>query len=427
LRETTQSTYLALCPREIVRETLEVRDGKPNKLLFKNGSEVLFRHLDITDADIQGWIRSLNLTSFLVDQAEEISEGTFNTLVGRLSLKTEPMVQFGRLVLNPAGHDWIWQRFFNPKRKEVWHKNAGFALKTTDNAHNLTAAYLTSLTDNYPADWAERFINGSFAEFSDAVYKEFNPDIHVWDSMEWLPPKEWPVIVGMDIGGIDPWSLSFIAVEPKTGTLFLFDEMYQASILVRDIADKFNEIMEDRVLDGLAYDYENQQAALELGECGVGGAPAIKEVRPGIFKVGQYLHPSKSVPLRLFSEGKILESPGPGPRLYISNRCENHIRELGSYKWEKDRKGDLTGKPQDGNDHSCDSLRYAIHTFRPEPTAAEDPKAYENPNLDVKSRLYWHRAAIHAEQERKETARQLVRSPFSRRPSVIQDAFRRMA
>jgi hypothetical protein len=410
---TTRATYLSLSPRIWVDDWIETK----GKLVWKNGATTWFKHLDIADADVAGHIRSMNLTSFLVDQAEEISESTFLTLIGRLRRHTEPLAHFGRMVINPAGQDWNWRRFFDPKRSEKWQKNLGFSVDTRQNAKNLPEDYIQNMLDNYPEDWQARFIRGEFTEFSDLIYKEFSPGVHGYDSREWLPPLEWSVIVGLDFGGVDPWGVVFIAIEPKSGSLFVFDEIYQSGILVREIAERYQEIMKGRTLEGMAYDYENQQAALELGECGVDGSPANKDVKAGIFKVAQYLHVSPAA-------SNYFTGQTPGPRLYVASHCENTIRELGSYKWGKDRKGEVTGKPQDGNDHTCDALRYAIHTFRPEPASPEIPKNYENSKINPASRLYWHRKAINDEKVEREKAQLVFRSPFSRRKSMIQPFLR---
>lgn len=418
LESTTQATYLSLCPAEWVAEWTESK----GYLRLKNNAEVYFKHLDMSDADIKGHIRSMNLTTFLVDQSEEVTESTFLTLVGRLRRRTDPTAHFGRLLFNPAGHDWEWRRFFDPDRADALKKNAGFTVSTYDNALNLPEGYIQGMQDNYPKDWLDRFVTGSFADWSDLVYKDFDSKVHVWDSTDWMPPKEWPVIVGIDFGGADPWSVSFIAIEPTKGLLFLFDEIYERTILVSEIAERYRFIMEGRNLEGMAYDYENQQAAMELAEHDVTGSPANKDVRAGIFKVAQYLHCSPRVE-------HYFTHKTPGPRLYFASHCHHHIEEIEGWKWAKDRSGELKqpSEPVDRDNHTCDSKRYAIHTFRPEPAQIDAPKIYENKDLNPASRLYWHRAALRKEDEDKHKDSPLIRSPFSRKNPVLHFRSRRGA
>ena len=399
LRDTTQKTFMELVPRDWVQQWKEAE----NRMIFKNGSEYLFRHLDLTNPELAGHIRSLNLTSFLVDQSEEISEGTFNTLLGRLSRKTNPRVHAGRLVLNPAGQDWNWRKFFDPDRAGIFKEFRGFVIPTQANAHNLPEGYVDDLISAYPADWAERFIYASFADFSDLVYKDFNHKMHVYDARTFNPPKHWPIYCGVDIGGVDPWAWVYMAVDPDNGSIFFFDEIYERGILIKSLAELHFEIIDGRNFAGLAYDYENQQAAMEMEDHGITGTPAIKQVMPGIFKFGQYLHPTD-----------MLASPfngvRPSPRMYISTKCVNMIREFGGYKWEKNRKGEATGVPADGNDHAMDAARYAVHTFRPEPAKWQKDRLSERPGLNMMSRVYWLK-----EQERRaeeEKTGKTQNSPF---------------
>ena len=46
--------------------------------------------------------------------------------------------------------------------------------------------------------------------------------------------------------------------------------------------------------------------------------------------------------------------------MIIDPRCENFIREIGNYSWEKDRMGGRINKPAAGFDHLMDAMRYAV-------------------------------------------------------------------
>lgn len=392
LKDTTRRTFLELFPED----WLAPKGWKEteNRLIARNGTEYLFRHLDMADTHQKAHIRSLNLTAWLVDEASEIPEDVFLTLAGRLRRKNAK-AHFGRLVGNPAGQDWLFKRFFDPRRSPAWMKaHHGITAPTTENIH-LPADYVEDKLAIYPPDWVERYIYGSFADFSDLIYKDFDYRIHVLepglDKREFFeggtePPPNWPTIVGIDIGGVDPWSFLFIKVAPN-GMLFVMDEIYQSGILIKDLAERYYGIMEGHAFDGMAYDYENQQAAYELGYYDINGTNAIKDVKPGIFKVGQYLHPDS----RLVNP---FTGKSPSPRLFIAARCTNLIRELSTYKWAKDRYGVPTGDPVDRDNHSPDALRYAIHTFRPEPLKISPLEKWQAPELDELSRLFWRDAAL---------------------------------
>ena len=386
LKETTLRTFLEMMPRSLVREWRPT----DNKLICKNGCEYLFRHLDMSDHEYKAHIRSLNLSHFFVDEATEISEETFLMLTGRLRRRNMMPYHFGRIATTPAGQDWIFRRFFDPKRESaVKNQYEGFVSSSFENIH-LPADTIADW-NTYPKDWKERYVYGSFSDFSGAIYKEFDYRMHVWDSNRtWpcfgnnsLPPAEWPVIVGVDIGGVDPWAWIFASLQPDTNNLFIWHEIYESGIIISDLADKYFAVMNNRYLEGLAYDYENQQAALEMAEFKIGGVPANKDVDAGIFKVGQYLHrDDRCVHPFTGAQG--------APRLFIASHCLHTIEELSTYVWAKDRQGRFTGKPADRNSHCPDALRYLIHTFRPEPDKPKERQHWENKELDPASSMYWY-------------------------------------
>lgn len=389
LDDTTRRTFLELCPRDWVapggwKETT-------NRLIMRNGTEYLFRHLDLGDADVQGHIRGLNLTGFGIDQSEECDEKAYLTLEGRLSRKTSPIAHFGRVCLNPAGHDWNWERFFREDRPDGYKRlYKGYVLPTAENESNLPDGYVQDLIDTYPTDWTDRFVYASFSDFTDMVYPEFDSRLHVYDgNKEWTvfngrpdPPEDWPTYHGVDFGGTDPWAWEYAARDPQTGNVFIFDEIYEANTLMAPLVERHKGIMRGRRECGMAYDYENKQAALELSNHGVSGSPAVKDVRPGVFRVATYLHPDPRID-HAFTGNK------PGPRLYISSKCQNLIRELTTYKYGKDRAGKSTGLPKDGNDHAPDALRYLLLTLLPLPPSPKEIEKDRYEGIDLRSRLYW--------------------------------------
>lgn len=399
LESTTMQTFLELVPGEW-GEWAEAK----KTWIFENGHKVLFRHLDITDPKVQGHIKSLNLSKAYIDEASEIDEKVFLLLVGRLRRKTKSR-RILRLSSNPAGHDYMWRHFFDPQRRpDLARIYEGFSASSMENVF-LPEEYLANRLATYPADWADRFIYGHFTDFTDLVYKEFTEPTHVYDdTKDWgvfggrnTPPLDWPVIVGMDIGSGaegDPWALGLIAVAPD-GRLYKFAEIYGVDLRIAPIAEQLHMHLQGRNLEGLAYDYAQRAAAQELDEHGLNGVPAIKERRPGLFKVEQYMHIDSRLehPFNPAVEGS--------PRFFQAASCQNSIREYTAYKWPKDRAGmpknDFATNHE--NSHSPDSDRYAIHTFRPSPMEMLPPKKWDRPNMPIQSKVYWQ-AVEEAEKKR---------------------------
>jgi len=401
LEITTKRAFLAMCPKDWA--THQKQAGIVT--LKSNGSQFLFRHLDVPD--LHQHLRSLNLRGFLVDEASEANEKVFMMLVGRLS---SGATRIGRVTSNPEGHNWVWSRFFNPNRAPRWKQMySGYVVPTEENK-NLPADYIQDLKDTLPEDWYERYVNSSFAEFSDLVYKEWDTNKHVYDptmSHEFFggrgdPPEEWPCYIGLDIGGIDPWAFSFWRFAPN-GMAFKFAEIHQAGVFVSELADLYFKALGNSNFQALAYDYENQQAALELTRYNINGGKAIKEVKPGIFTLSYYLHINPNF-MNPFT-GKM-----GSPMAFVSSACENTIREYSSYKWAKDRTGKSVNYPQDGDDHQVSADRYMFHTFHPVGIPKLTLPSWENPELDEASRLYWYE--VHKNEEKQKRFR---KHPFSGR------------
>lgn len=385
LETTTMKTFLEMVPED------QGEWAESKKMFrFNNGHQVIFKHLDITDPKIVGHIKSLNLSGAYVDEATEIREEVYFILIGRLRRKTALRHRI-RLASNPAGHDWIWRHFFDPNRKREWQiSNLGITASTLDNPF-LPKEYVQNMLNTYPPDWADRFIYGSFSDFSDLVYKEFSELTHTWDPKKSYavfggagnPPQQWPVIIGIDIGSdIDPWAITIDAVSPW-GSLFQDGEIYGNSMLIADIAQQLKEKINGRKVQGIAYDYSNRQCGIELAEHDINAQPADKEVKPGLFKMSQYYH----IDTRL--EHPFNPAIKGAPRAFTSLACPNTIRETLEYKWAKDKQGNPTGEPAHDASHTPDARRYSVHTFRPLPEKMSVRKKWQNPELDAVSRQFW--------------------------------------
>ena len=116
LESTTMKTFLEMMPEHL-------GEWNESKKLFKmsNGHEIIFKHLDMSDPKVSSHIRSMNLSAAYVDEATEISEDAYRTLLGRLRRKTTELHKI-RLASNPAGHDWVWRNFSIPSDpKSCWN------------------------------------------------------------------------------------------------------------------------------------------------------------------------------------------------------------------------------------------------------------------------------------------------------------------
>lgn len=149
LRDSLWKEFLTICPVELL-------SGEPKKaemkVVFKNKSEIIFRHLD-TIAESE--IRSMNLGAAFIDQAEDVSREVFLGLIGRL--RREGIAEEDRriyMTCNPA-LTWLYADF----KQEPKEDYAVIEASTLENRDNLPAVYIDNLL-KYPDSWKKQFVYG---------------------------------------------------------------------------------------------------------------------------------------------------------------------------------------------------------------------------------------------------------------------------
>lgn len=361
LRDTTRKTFLEVCPTDWYDEKKGgIYKESDNYLRLMNGSEVIFRHLDKVS---QKEILSLNLGWFFIDQAEEISEEVFLTLISRLRLDRVP-AHYGFIVANHEGHNWIWKRFKKEPKPDTFLTEAS----SRENPH-LPKGYIESLEQNYSADWVKRYIDGSWDVFIGQIFEEFNPQVHLVDPFQ--IPESWEKMVSIDHGLVNPTAALYGAVD-YDDNIFIYDEYYQANDVVSNHAKKIWEKVGEDPISTWIIDpstrAKNQfkngmpwSIIDEYNDYGIFPIPANNEVLASINRIKEYLRPD---PRRINPLTQLRGSP----RLFIFKNCINLIDELQSYHWKTVRVSvplNEPEKPQKVKDHAVDALRYMIMT-RPE-------------------------------------------------------------
>jgi len=106
---TTQKTFFKLCPPSAYDPKLGGRrsDQEGTLRLAGSESEIIWLHLEHDDVDKV--VRGLEVNWFLIDQAEEVSEEIFTTLMGRLGRWDQAEVP-ERVLMKYGGLDkWPWK------------------------------------------------------------------------------------------------------------------------------------------------------------------------------------------------------------------------------------------------------------------------------------------------------------------------------
>lgn len=351
-------------------------------LTFFNGSVILYGGLGTTVED-QEKIKSTEFGWFAVDEAADLNAEIARMLKGRLRLVlpdgTRPRY-FGLFASNPAP-GWLKDDFVTPQIEGYPNEDHLFIPSLVKDNPYLPPGYLEELVRDNPKSWVKRFVNGSWDAVEGQIWPEFDRNVHVYpnensDAVIELPDEFHLIksIGGLDHGRVNP-TCFLGAYTDGDDNIFIYDEYYAKGI----ISDHCDAIHQQFNIESFEYidadpsmSARNQDKNGELwsnideyAEYGISLSQGNNQVEAGINRVAEYFRVRKDHINPLTGEKG-------SPRVFISSRCKNLIRELGEYIWEKsaDTRNDPKERPRKKNDHACDTIRYLIMS-RPSPFAVE--------------------------------------------------------
>jgi phage terminase large subunit len=362
LEQTNMKEFLESFPRPLVK----AYHKQKMYVDVVNGHRVLFRTLDDETK-----IRSLNLTAFHIEEASTVPESIFVQLQTRLRsdatkrhkgiLSSNPDVNWirSKFLLQSANIQGATQKYFiDPK--EI---NPSFSthIAATHLNRFLPPDFFEVTAMGKPDWWVKRYLEGSFDYSEGMVYPMLSQHIiEPFDIIDKIKSEGWEVFAGADFGLRDPTVLLMAAIDPKDGTVYVFDEHYEAGKPVSHHAGIMKEMMQP-IPQGLMRqpvgDPSGQQRSKNdlrslfshYAEYGIHFKPGFNRIEDGIQKVYSY-----------FVHGK----------LKIFNTCHNLIKEGVEYKYklqELDDKKNSDEKPVDKNNHAMDTLRYIIQELPDDP------------------------------------------------------------
>jgi PBSX family phage terminase large subunit len=370
LRDTTMFEFFQILPDELVLEFKKTE----HKLVLKNGSTIIFRHLEDPDK-----IKSLNLGFFAVDEMTEIPENVFLMLQSRLRRNNVPRrTGFGST--NPEGQDWVYNKFL------VQHADDPRYLlvraPTTENPY-LPDDYVDDLISSFPETWQRRYIYGDPTAFSGQIVTTWNPRVHIIKPFD--IPESWTRLVGLDHGTNNPTAVLWAAVHPE-GFIIIYREHYVAGQIVEWHVRKIHEL---NGADNITWWYADPSIfnktlqdpkrglyseADIYAEHGIHFMPGDNDVKSGL----DLLISSFNVDERLINP---FTGKQGSPRVFIFADCTNTIREIPQYRWKEQRvRGRYRNQPEEpekANDHTVDVVRYLLMS-KPRPLVKRDdsPKPF---------------------------------------------------
>lgn len=231
LRDTTLATYL----EHLDNLGIEYNFVKSeNKLVFENGSEILFRHLEEPDK-----LKSLNLGFVEIEEMSDIPYDTFKVLLSRLRQKKRPEWNGFRHRLfghtNPqAARGWIYEEFVrNPK--------AGFRrilAPSTQNPH-LPEGYLELLKATYNEDYYRIMVLGEDNDdITGLVTRGYDSDIQTTNLIN-INPK-YPIHLTCDFN-VDP--MCWYLAQHYDGNVYYLYEIVRNNASTDGVAQNVCEIL----------------------------------------------------------------------------------------------------------------------------------------------------------------------------------------
>ncbi len=364
--------------------------GTFNKVVLKNGAEILFRSLE---PEHTGKIKNLTLAGFLIDQAEELDsdedEELIEILVKRLRDPHGPCK--GIYLANPGPEDhWLSRRFGCSEGQlqdlTKYERRTRRRVHGTlfDNMHNLPIPYVIDMVHEKEKrpDFYRRYVLGQWGAFGGKRFKGFSRARHV------IPPfdisEDWEIIAGLDYGSAAPTVYLSKAID-LAGRWYITAEHYEAEQPLSYHAGRIKMIESNpsgimgfqgtlspsvRWLDPSAWRRERREfesVAAELRDYGIFCAKAQNDRLGGWNRIEEML---------------MNELPDGRPELQIFDTCTNLIRELPNLKYKVG-----TDDVEKVNDHAADALRYGVMSRTPTPLEREQTPEEAHTRSEIAARI----------------------------------------
>ncbi len=317
---------------------------------YPNGSEIVVGGLDKPSK-----IMSTEFDLILVNQAEETSEGDWESLSSRLRNGVMPYQQIAGDCNPDAPSHWIQLR-----------SRAG-SLELLESRHEDNPEYWdgsawTPAGERYMARLERltgvRFLRlrrGIWAGVEGQIYDEWDDAVHIVEPFD--IPAEWARFRGIDFGFTNPFVCQWWAGDPD-GRLYLYRELYGSSRIVTDWAPIITKLSEGERIEWTVADWDAEDRAT-LQSCGIDTRPAQKAVKPGIEAVQLRLRKQPDGKPRLFiCRGCTVDRD---PRLVEAKKPASAIEEIGFYVWAPPLVNRAPKEePLKINDHGMDTMRYVV-------------------------------------------------------------------
>lgn len=273
------------------------------------------------------------------EEAYEITdENDFNMLDESIrGVTPEGLFKQITLTLNPWNEKhWIKKRFFDKEDSSILAMTTNYMCNEWLDEADLKV--FEDMKVNNPRRYEVAGL-GNWGVTDGLVYENWQERIFTLDEVRELEGIE--SVFGLDFGYTnDPTALFCGLIDIKGKVIYVFDEMYQKGMSNEKIAEKIRAMGYSK--ERITADCAEPKSIDRLRELG------IRNIRPA-------------------RKGKDSVNNGidfiQGFKIIIHPKCENFVKEIGSYCWDKDKEGHSINEPVDADNHLMDAMRYALEGY----------------------------------------------------------------
>tara|TARA_R100001530_G_scaffold13251_2_gene12254 strand:+ start:49 stop:1239 length:1191 start_codon:yes stop_codon:yes gene_type:complete len=336
------SDQLMKLPPELIKKKNE------SELYVEIGNGSL---IELKGADKEDSLRGVGLHGVVLDEYATIKPNVFDEIIRPALADHEGWAMF---IGTPKGYNHFWNIYKLGSKDHEEYKS--FHYTSYDNPYVPNIEIEKAKSDMGEDLFAQEYM-AEFTRFEGMVYKEWNRAHHLMP--EWKPNPGSEVYRAMDFGATNPTACLWIHVNAD-GEVIVFDEYYQREQTIDFhsgvILSKHTEF-DYRLTYG---DPSGKQEMLDYATRGLYITPAVK-TQPG--EHGWVVSGINEIKALL----KVNPSNGR-PKLFITENCENLIREIENYRWmeqSKNANAPRRDMPVKVEDHGADALRMFVVSYRP--------------------------------------------------------------
>lgn len=321
---------------EYLGDLLIKKDDKLAKIRMRNkesGVESLIQFFGWNDQEIVK-IRGGKYDLIIIDEAAYCKD-----LRKQYQLTVEPV--FATIAnpeawffSTPNGHNDFYYMWEAAKTADRWN---AFHFTYRDNEH-ISAEFIRNVRKNMDAERFKQEYEGLFISVAGLVYRAFSHTDHVFKKQS--DQKDvLNTIVGVDFG------------HGESGIT--------AIVKINLLQNKRYEVVEEKMFPGTASMIDITGAISRMNPDAVFADPAVDQMTQDLIAAGLPVMPVVKGPGSVMRGVKVVADIIAQDRLFVSRKCEHVLGEFGGYIWEEHKIG-VEQKPQKGNDHFMDAIRYPL-------------------------------------------------------------------